>query len=176
MQFFQTNKNKMITTKQRAILKKIKETGVDFHITGSISLSILKIIRRPINDLDIVVKSREDLKKLYEIFGGKLFQNYEKIKDDETDLLLNANQIRTKIDSENVCVFLTDVEETMEVPLENGEFYNIAYPHSIINAKFNMVYNLLNKKELDDAVKKILNKHLSDIHNYCIFVQNQKID
>lgn len=165
----------MITEQQYAVLKKIKETGVDFHITGSIVLSILKIIRRPTNDLDIVVKSREDLKKLYEFFGGKLFQNYEKVKDDETDLLLNANQIRTKIDSEDVCVFLTDVEETMEVPLGNGEIYNIAYPHSIINAKFTMLYNLLSKDQSEDLVKKTF-KHLSDIHNYCIFVQNQKID
>ena len=42
------------------ILKQIKETGVKFYITGSFALSVFKIIRRPINDLDIIVKTRED--------------------------------------------------------------------------------------------------------------------
>ena len=165
------------------ILRQIKETGVKFYVTGSFALSILKIIRRPINDLDIIVKTREDFELMYEKFGGELFEDYEKIKDTLTDVLTYANQIRTKINTVDVCVFYIQDEKTLSVELD-GENFDISQPSSIINAKFLYVNNILgnvdylNKESGIIEIQKLkrLKKHLADIQDYCIFVESKRID
>ena len=165
------------------ILKQIKETGVKFYITGSFALSVFKIIRRPINDLDIIVKTREDFELMYEKFGGELFEDYEKIKDTLTDVLTYANQIRTKINTVDVCIFCIEDEETLSVELD-GEIFHVSYPHSTINAKFLYVNNILgnvdylNKESGIIEIQKLkrLKKHLADIQDYCIFVESKRID
>ena len=92
-----------------------------------------------------------------------------------------ANQIRTKINTVDVCVFYIQDEKTLSVELD-GENFDISQPSSIINAKFLYVNNILggvdylNKESsvIEVAKLKRLKKHLADIQDYCIFVQNKR--
>lgn len=161
----------LVEPKHLKVLKFIKSVTENFYITGSIALSLLGIIRRPINDVDVVIWDKEELKKIFEAFGGEFFTNYNDEK--ETDFEdCSPKHLRFKLYDVNVCVFFMQYERVQEVELD-GERYNISDPKFIFSAKFNYVEDILRGQLTDQSLKRLL-KNISDIRSYVFYLNNQQ--
>lgn len=163
----------LIQTVHLEIIENLTQCAPSVYLTGSAVLVLLKIIRRPINDLDFVVRDRKEFKHLYEVYGGQLYENYEKLEIGQTDQMHYANQFRTKVNGIDVCVF--NLECSNEIVWQeyiNDTLVLVSNPHSIIGAKLHFVHTIIDKG-VDESNKKRLQKHLQDIRDYHRFVENK---
>ena len=157
----------LLTKKYFAIIKAIQDVTDEFYITGSIALSLLGIIRRPINDIDIVVSSKEVFNLLYETFGGVFYQNYNEEVCSTEDYI--PKHLRFTIANIPVCVFFMQYESAQEVQVY-GEKYFISDPEHIISAKFNYVNQIINDGVTEDSAKR-LKKNIADIQDYFVYLR-----
>ena len=117
------------------VLNEIKKSGIEFSVGGSFSLLVWGIINRKIGDLDIIVKSEEDLRYFLENYE----ESFEKYHEESTlsgDVILEdvskvaenpftlkkikyiRNQVRVKINDVNVCIFVSKEDEL-------GEYFDL---------------------------------------------------
>lgn len=157
----------LIQARHFAALAAISEVTDKFYITGSIALSFLGIIRRPINDVDVVVWDRDELKKIHAAFGGEFYENYnqEKQADIEDD---RPKHLRFDLAEISVCVFYMQYESTSEIIVRDQK-YTISDPEHIMRAKFNYIHNIIDNTMTDQALKR-LTKNINDVQDYTFHI------
>jgi len=163
---FEPDFGSLIQKRHLETIEAIKSVTDKFYITGSIALSLLGIIRRQINDVDIVVWDKSEMQKIYETFGGEFYENYDQEKPcDMTDFI--PNHLRFQLAGIPVCVFYMQHEKTQDVVM-NGVTYCVSNPQSIIAVKFNYIRNAVDSTTPES--KKRLLKNLNDISDYTFYL------
>lgn len=144
----------------------------EFQLTGSISLVEYGIVKRKIGDIDIVVKSLDRLKVVFDQKGydfKEWFDYSEELENPKNTLQGKGkvtNRISFEIDGIKCCAFYGPLETFNVCTYMLNREFKVSHPRYSIEAKKKYVQRLFEKDHLNPFQVSSLSKHNSDIQLY----------